>query len=111
MLRAEMATGYTITLSDTSSKKRVCVCVYERERYIEREMYRKKERVCEKLDEAFLFFSSHYAIPPITTVPCLVSPTNVPIQYILSIYIFPTRHMYSRGPIRLTSHTLFSRTY
>lgn len=67
MLRAEMATGYTITLSDTFSKKRresVCVCM--RERYREREMYRKRESVCEKLDEAILFFS-YYAIPPITT--------------------------------------------
>lgn len=56
MLRAEMATGYTITLSDTSSKKGESVCVCMRERYIEREMHRKKERECEKLDEAFLFF-------------------------------------------------------
>lgn len=45
VLRAEMATGYTITLSDTSSKKRESVCVYERERDIEREMYRKRECV------------------------------------------------------------------
>lgn len=29
-------------------------------------MYRKRECVCEKLDEAILFFS-YYAIPPITT--------------------------------------------
>lgn len=30
------------------------------------------------------------------------SQSNRYIQYILSVYIFPTRHMYSRKPTRLT---------
>lgn len=56
-------------------------------------MYRKKERECEKLDEAFLFFS-HYAIPPMTTFfSYLVSPTDIFNIVCLSTY-FP--HVFSR---------------
>lgn len=44
------------SLSGIHLLKKERVCVYMRERYIEREMYRKKDRAKEKLNEAFLFF-------------------------------------------------------
>lgn len=66
-------------------------------------MYRKRECVKSSMKHSFSFLFSLYNS---AHDDCFMSSqSNRYIQYILSIYIFPTRHMYSRGPTRLTSYT------